>query len=1037
MKLCQNCGQALAEEITSCPSCGSEVAEGRKFIDDYRIEKVLHEGYASILCKGRKAGLAQPVMIRIFTARSGVDQKIADRLKNELEELKKLPEDYFVRHLDIRKSSDGLWYRVSEWVDAENWSHLLSGGRLQDLAATLNLFRRIASILEGLHQIGHFIPHLIIDDIMVMQGEGDALKAKIDYKLSRFLNPKIDRPGPTLKKLLACHPDIVNGRPLDYRSDIWSLGKIFVEVLSGDFESIDFLAAIDRMPLPREVGVLLKTMLAEDPDLRPRSMAEVAQVLSRVDSEDIEATGLARREVGPAPVKQIKGLNRRLTLLVIMVALLGLLVGALAWYYWHFRKADSATILFDYANRYAGSVAFIVVDYRLLDGNTAVYRNRTEGTAFLVDREGYLLTNRHVACPWLEDRDLLVMVQLLKQNQRPLRLDYRAFLWFEGQKAFNRLPGLDDSIRLEDVYALDSSFSTQGARRLIIAGVAKAPTKTWQLVKAPLKDDFAVLKIDPPPEGIKPLPLDAHMDPLKVPRLSPIVTLGFPLGSRTQETTVNVSATQGHVRRTFENMLQVDTSLHSGNSGGPVVDIHGKVIGIASGVATGWALGPVPVVTPLSDIGMILPITGAVKFIQELKRGRSKWNGVPDLSMDEKLRDITERARQGRWEEAEAMAERALDQGFDPLLVMASGMLRFCVGDDAGARQRFTQALSIDDENGRAKLMVYLIDWRAGKAEESVYRRELLALDWRSPHEFFGYLVKVLEESTATDPFSGGYTGGEKSWLRYLGALMRAKRGALAESEKLLKEAVLLAEVDDWLYLQALAALQKVQQRRLDTMPLAGGRGQYQAEMKTDADNIQKHYTAKIETRKRLASLAAQLKQPSLAMEDKEVALKGMLQLEPANGEILTELAFASAANEKWEQALAFAQKFLEIRGRENAERLSVGLLEAETLHRVKRSEASRAGLEDFCRRTRDPWYRSIGEALLGRMNEPPLSRKAEENPENLVTWHTALGFWAEGSGDDAEAIRHYKEALGSYMDTRPEYEFAKERIRRLRKRAD
>ncbi len=74
MKLCQTCGQMLAEEITGCPSCGSEVAEGRKAIDDYRILEVLHEGYASILCRAVKEGAETPVMLRIFTPRAGINE---------------------------------------------------------------------------------------------------------------------------------------------------------------------------------------------------------------------------------------------------------------------------------------------------------------------------------------------------------------------------------------------------------------------------------------------------------------------------------------------------------------------------------------------------------------------------------------------------------------------------------------------------------------------------------------------------------------------------------------------------------------------------------------------------------------------------------------------------------------------------------------------------------------------------------------------------------------------------------------------------
>jgi hypothetical protein len=95
------------------------------------------------------------------------------------------------------------------------------------------------------------------------------LEVKIDYKLSRFFDPKLDRPGPMLKKLLNVHPDIVNHRPLDFTSDIWSLGKIFVELLSADLETTDYLAKVDELNLPEAAKVLLKVMLADDPDIRP------------------------------------------------------------------------------------------------------------------------------------------------------------------------------------------------------------------------------------------------------------------------------------------------------------------------------------------------------------------------------------------------------------------------------------------------------------------------------------------------------------------------------------------------------------------------------------------------------------------------------------------------------------------------------------------------------------------------------------------------------------------------------------------------
>ena len=135
-------------------------------------------------------------MIRLFTAQSGVNEQVAARLTQELERLKKLPDKGFVRHYAIRRSTDGLWYRISEWIDTESWGSLLTSGRLQDRRLAFDLFFQMASILTVLHQEGYFIPHLILNDIMLVKAQSGELEIKIDYKLSRFLIPNSTVPGP-------------------------------------------------------------------------------------------------------------------------------------------------------------------------------------------------------------------------------------------------------------------------------------------------------------------------------------------------------------------------------------------------------------------------------------------------------------------------------------------------------------------------------------------------------------------------------------------------------------------------------------------------------------------------------------------------------------------------------------------------------------------------------------------------------------------------------------------------------------------------
>jgi S1-C subfamily serine protease len=1024
----------VGEEIITCPLCGSEVGEGRKYIDDYRIEEVLHEGHGSILCKAVKEGEDKPVMIRLFTRESGVNEEVAKRLKRELGKLKKLPAEGFVSHREIRRSSDGLWYRVSEWVDAESWGDLVGSGRLNDYRVAFDLFSKIALTLEILHQKGHSIPHLILNDIMVVEGDKGELKVKVDHKLSRFLDPNLDRPGPMLKELLECHPDIVNKRPLDFRSDIWSLGKIFVQILTADFGVCDFRVKIDELPLPHEATVLFKTMLAEDPDLRPRSMKEVAEILARITDEEIEEAKRRQIEQASASARAIRRLKMRQRLLVALMVLL-FIAGGLIWYQSGVRKRESAAVLEGYANQYAPSVAFVLAEYWVQEGKATVYRNQTEGTAFLVDSEGFLLTARHVACPWLEDETLVMGLNELRQSGRSPRFGYRLFLWFEGAKAFNLSAELMGSRELADRYFLGSAFRTDGIPRLTIAGVAKPPVQTRQLVKSRLRDDFAVLKIDRIPEGLKPLPLDRKLDVQKIPKLSRIIALGFPLGSQAQAATVNVSVTRGNVRRSFEDLFQIDTSLYGGNSGGPVIDIRGKVIGIASGVATEVAQGLIPMIMPRWDMGMILPITKAVAFLQDLKGGQIKWNGILDLSVETKIKRITEKAVEGRWAEALSLADKELKLSSAPQLVMAAGMMHFCAGDNGGAKRLFADSLSMDTENNLARLMLYIVDWLEDRSSESPHREELLDLDWRSPAEFLGYMARILEglvdEKSA---LKGWDTESERSWLYYVVGLIRANRGEWADSEMLLRKAVIATDPDTWEFFLARAALDQAQKRRLDSFKAEARKAEYQAEIDAFDQTVKRDLPAKKARRAELTQLGARLQADSVGPKEKRQALEKILEVVPGNRGVLVALAFHSAMDEAWGKALEYARTFLGREGRENAIRLSVGLLEAEILHQMGREKQAQASLKAYTTRVMDPWYRALSECLAGKRSVESLKKEAGESPEKLLTAHTALGLWAEGSGDKERAIEHYKVALESFMDTWLEFEFAKERIKSLRR---
>jgi hypothetical protein len=643
-----------------------------------------------------------------------------------------------------------------------------------------------------------------------------------------------------------------------------------------------------------------------------------------------------------------------------------------------------------------------------------------------------------VACPWLADTQLLSAIGMLRRQSGELALDFRVFVWFEGQRAFSRLPALSRDAPVEDIYRTEAAFSTRGPRRVRIAGVAPVPVKTGERLRSPLGDDFAVLKIDNVPRGLTALPLAADFEAAAMPKLTPLITLGFPLGRDTQAATVNVSVTRGHVRRTFANMIQVDTSIHPGNSGGPFIDAQGRVVGIAASVAVGRTRGPSPVATHLSDIGLVLPITQAAGFMAELKAGAAKWNGELDLALEARLERIMAPARRREWRRARNVAIAELAAARTPPLIMAAAMMHLCAEDYAGGRQLFREFLSIDPDSNLTRLMLLVIDRLEGRMATSAQRQTLTGLDWRSEDEFIGYLAKILVGDVDADTaLGGGYTASETSWLHLAAGLEAEDQRQWATARTLLETAAMTASPDDWSRYLATARLDRLQQVRRSQLTDPDLNAAYQRQVAAFYRRLDAAMAARHERNQRLAIPLIALQHMDAGPEDRRRMLERIRAADLDNHNLLIALAYTSAMAGDWEAALAYTREYLARPGRSSAGKLSLGLLESEILQMLGWPARARISLTAFHDGVPDPWYRSLSASLLEPARQAAVTDRAEEHPACLLTAHTALGLWSEGRDDVPGAIRHYREALGSYMDRRIEYDFAMARVKHLRRKAD
>jgi len=344
-QFCKKCATLLpsSEEISisqteTLQTPIKELTTGSTFAGRYQIIEELGKGGMGRVYKVYDSELKEKIALKLLKPEIGIDEEMIERFRNELKLARKISQRNVCRMHDLNRE-EGAYYITMEYVHGEDLKRLIRKVGQMSAGKTISIARQACEGLAEAHSLGIVHRDLKPQNIMV----DEAGNAKImDFGIARSLKVKgITGAGVMIGTPEYMSPEQVEGKEVDQRSDIYSLGVILYEMVTGrvPFEGdtpftigMKHKSEIPKNPkelnaqIPEDLSRLILRCLEKEKEKRYQSADEVHSELAKIE-RGIPTTERIVPERKPFTSKQItvtfglkKGFLPALGLIFLVIA---------------------------------------------------------------------------------------------------------------------------------------------------------------------------------------------------------------------------------------------------------------------------------------------------------------------------------------------------------------------------------------------------------------------------------------------------------------------------------------------------------------------------------------------------------------------------------------------------------------------------------------------------------------------------------------------------------------------------------------------
>ena len=305
---CKTCGVPLDGNASNCPRCMLQmgVEEPTIAADLHRfdlptpdqldraiprlevMDLIAHGGMGAVY-RARQRDLDRIVAVKVLPAELSKNRLFVERFAQEAKTLASLNHANIVIVHDSG-IAEGWCYIVMEYVDGVTLRDAIVSGRVTS-EQSLGIVPDLCDALKTAHQQGIVHRDIKPENILLTK---DGVAKIADFGIAKLLGANNqDSFNAGTRRYMA--PEQLDGNEdVDHRADIYSLGVVFYELLTGQTPGSDFVPPSESAAIDQRIDLVVKKTLERRPEYRYQDVREIAEELERLRSKEQSAPSRAQ-----------------------------------------------------------------------------------------------------------------------------------------------------------------------------------------------------------------------------------------------------------------------------------------------------------------------------------------------------------------------------------------------------------------------------------------------------------------------------------------------------------------------------------------------------------------------------------------------------------------------------------------------------------------------------------------------------------------------------------------------------------------------